>query len=193
MSVFPMLIKPGNKNKMEHIFVKIKSNQTNEVISFLEKEWKRVAPDLPFEYTFLNDTMAAQYSAEEKWGSIMSYSTILATVLSCLGLLGIVTLGMETRKKEIGVRKILGAQAQQIMWFFTSKYLQLVMIAFIIAVPFSYLLITEWLSGFAYRIEVDATIFITAGLSIILVSAGTISIKIFNAALRNPIEALRIE
>ncbi|MCB0492874.1 MAG: ABC transporter permease [Cyclobacteriaceae bacterium] len=193
MSVFPMLIRPGNIKNLQHIFIKIKGNQTHEVITFLEKEWKMVAPDLPFEYTFLDDTMAAQYSSEEKWESIMSYSTILATILSCLGLLGIVALGMETRKKEIGIRKILGAQVQQIMWFFTSKYLQLVMIAFLIATPVSYLLITEWLSGFAYRIEVDATIFITAGLSIILVSAGTIGIKIFNAALRNPIEALRIE
>lgn len=193
MGVFPMLIKPGDEKSMRHIFIKIKGNQASDVITFLEKEWKEVAPDLPFEYSYLDETMAAQYKSEEKWGSIMSYSTILATVLSCLGLFGIVALGMETRKKEIGVRKILGAQAQQIMWFFTSKYLQLVIVAFLIAAPLSYLLITEWLSGFAHHIEVSAFIFITAGSIIILVSIGTISIKIFNAALRNPIEALRIE
>ncbi|MEP2671311.1 MAG: ABC transporter permease [Cyclobacteriaceae bacterium] len=193
MGVFPMLIRQGNIKNLAHIFIKIKGNQTNEVITFLKKEWEKTAPDLPFEYTFLNDTMASQYQSEERWGSIMSYSTILATLLSCLGLFGIVALGMESRKKEVGIRKVLGAQIQEIMWLFTRKYMQLVITSFMIAVPISYLFIEEWLSRFAYHIEIDAIIFITAGLLVLAVSVATVGVKIFNAALSNPIEALRIE
>ncbi|MEQ8362995.1 MAG: ABC transporter permease [Cyclobacteriaceae bacterium] len=193
MGVFPMLIRPGNIKNLQHIFIKIKGNQTHEVITFLEKEWKKIAPDLPFEYKFLNDTMTAQYSSEEKWGSIMNYSTILATLLSCLGLFGIVALGMESRKKEVGIRKVLGAQVQQIMWLFTRRYMQLVVIAFLFAAPTSYLFIKEWLSGFTYHIEMSANIFITAGSLVFILSMATVGIKIFSAAQSNPIDALRME
>lgn len=193
MGVFPMLIRQGDIKNLQHIFIKIKSNQTNEAIAFLEEEWRKVAPDLPFEYTFLNDTMTAQYQSEERWGGIMRYSTLLATLLSCLGLFGIVALGMESRKKEVGIRKVLGARVIQIMWLFTSKYMQLVVIAFLIASPISYLFIQKWLSEFAYHIEIDAIIFISAGLLVLAVSVATIGIKIFNTALSNPVDALRVE
>jgi len=159
----------------------------------LKKEWEVVAPDLPFEYNFLDDTMKVQYLAEEKWGSIISYSMGIAIILSCLGLFGIVALGLESRKKEIGIRKVLGAQVQQIIWLFTGKYFKLVIIAFIIATPISYYLINQWLLNFAYRIEVNLSIYMIAAVIIGGISSITISMKIINAALRNPVDALRSE
>lgn len=193
MGVFPMLIKPGVARNLRYIYFKVSANQTNEVITFLRKEWEKITPDLPFEYSFLNDTMAAQYNSEEKWADILSYSTILATLLSCLGLLGIVALGIESRKKEIGIRKVLGARVQQIVWLFTSKYMWLVLIAFLMGIPCSYIFIEQWLIGFAYRIELDVFIFITAGLIIAFVAAATVCMKTFGAALSNPVDTLRTE
>ena len=112
IGVLPMLIWLTEEQTLENIFIKTSGTDAKEVISFLKKEWEVVAPDLPFEYSFLDDTMKVQYLAEEKWGSIISYSMGIAIILSCLGLFGIVALGLESRKKEIGIRKVLGAQVQ---------------------------------------------------------------------------------
>ncbi|MEQ8425612.1 MAG: FtsX-like permease family protein, partial [Cyclobacteriaceae bacterium] len=163
----------------------------SEVLSFLQSQWLTIAPDLPFEYNFLDETMRAQYMLEEKWEGIMNYAMAIATILSCLGLFGIVALGMESRKKEIGIRKILGAQVQQIVWLFTNSYLKLVLIAFLLAAPVSYYLINEWLATFAYRIEIKPGIFASAAAIIVVVALATITLKVLNAALRNPVEALR--
>ncbi len=193
IGVLPMLIMFTEEQTLENIFIKTSGTDTKEVIAFLKKEWEVVAPDLPFEYNFLDDTMKVQYLAEEKWGSIISYSMGIAIILSCLGLFGIVALGLESRKKEIGIRKVLGAQVQQIIWLFTSKYFKLVIIAFIIATPISYYLINQWLLNFAYRIEVNLSIYLIAAVIIGGISSITISMKIINAALRNPVDALRSE
>jgi len=193
IGVLPMLIMLTEEQTLENIFIKTSGTDTKEVIAFLKKEWEVVAPDLPFEYNFLDDTMKVQYLAEEKWGSIISYSMGIAIILSCLGLFGIVALGLESRKKEIGIRKVLGAQVQQIIWLFTGKYFKLVIIAFIIATPISYYLINQWLLNFAYRIEVNLSIYMIAAVIIGGISSITISMKIINAALRNPVDALRSE
>ena len=193
IGVLPMLIMLTEEQTLENIFIKTSGTDTKEVIAFLKKEWEVVAPDLPFEYNFLDDTMKVQYLAEEKWGSIISYSMGIAIILSCLGLFGIVALGLESRKKEIGIRKVLGAQVQQIIWLFTGKYFKLVIIAFIIATPISYYLINQWLLNFAYRIEVNLSIYLIAAVIIGGISSITISMKIINAALRNPVDALRSE
>ena len=193
IGVLPMLIMLTEEQTLENIFIKTSGTDTKEVIAFLKKEWEVVAPDLPFEYNFLDDTMKVQYLAEEKWGSIISYSMGIAIILSCLGLFGIVALGLESRKKEIGIRKVLGAQVQQIIWLFTGKYFKLVIIAFIIATPISYYLINQWLLNFAYRIEVNLSVYMITAVIIGGISSITISMKIINAALRNPVDALRSE
>jgi len=193
IGILPMLISFTEEETLENIFIKTSGSHTKEVIAFLKKEWEVVAPDLPFEYNFLDDTMKVQYLAEEKWGSIISYSMGIAIILSCLGFFGMVALGLESRKKEIGIRKVLGAQVQQIIWLFTSKYFKLVIIAFIIATPISYYLINQWLLNFAYRIEVNLSVYIIAAVIIGGISSITISMKIINAALSNPVDALRSE
>ncbi len=137
--------------------------------------------------------MKAHYIVDEKWENIISYSMGIAIILSCLGLFGMVALGLESRKKEIGIRKVLGAQVQQIIWLFTTKYFKLVIVAFIIATPISYYLINQWLLNFAYRIEVNLSIYMIAAVIIGGISSITISMKIINAALRNPVDALRSE
>ena len=117
----------------------------------------------------------------------------IAIILSCLGLFGMVALGLESRKKEIGIRKVLGAQVLQIIWLFTSKYFKLVVVAFIIAVPISYYLINQWLLNFAYRVEVNVYVYMIAAIIICGISLATISMKIIKPALENPVDALRSE
>jgi putative ABC transport system permease protein len=193
IGVLPMLIKFTDELVLDNIFIKTSGGNTTEVLALLKKEWEVVAPDLPFEYTFLDETMKVQYMAEEKWGSIISYAMAIAIALSCLGLFGLVALGLESRKKEIGVRKVLGAEVKQIVWLFTSKYLRLVIVAFIIAVPISYYLVQEWLLSFTYRIDVGLWVYLVAAAIIVGISGITISAKIINAALRNPVDALYSE
>jgi putative ABC transport system permease protein len=105
----------------------------------------------------------------------------------------LVALGLESKKKEIGVRKVLGAEIRQIVWLFTSKYLRLVIVAFVIAAPLSYYLVNEWLLNFAYRIDVSVWVYLLAATIIIGISGITISAKIIKAALRNPVDALYSE
>ncbi len=193
IGVLPMLIRLTDDLTLDNIFIKASGDNTSEAIALLKKEWEVVAPELPFEYTFLDETMKVQYMAEEKWGSIISYSMAIAIALSCLGLFGLVALGLESRKKEIGVRKVLGAEIRQIVWLFSSKYLRLVIVAFIIAVPISYYLVNEWLLNFAYRIDVGLWVYLVAAAIIIGVSGITITAKILKAALSNPVDALYSE
>lgn len=193
IGVLPMLIRFTEEETLDNIFIKTTGSNTSEAIALLKKEWEVVAPELPFEYTFLDETMKVQYMAEEKWGSIISYSMGIAIALSCLGLFGMVALGLESRKKEIGVRKVLGAEVRQIVWLFSSKYLKLVIVAFIVAVPISYYLVNEWLLNFAYRIDVSVWVYLMAAAIIVGISGITISAKIIKAALRNPVDALHSE
>ncbi len=137
--------------------------------------------------------MAAQYAAEERWEIIISYSMGITILLSCLGLFGIVALGMESRKKEISVRKVLGAQVKQIFLQFTGSYFKLIVIAFFIAIPASYYLINTWLETFEYRIDVGISTYAVAAFLTTLLAGFTISIKIIKAALVNPADALRGE
>lgn len=193
MGVLPMMIAFTDDENLNNIFIKTSEGQASEVISFLKKEWNVVAPDLPFEYNFLDDTMRMQYQAEERWGNIINYSMGIAITLSCLGLFGMVALGLESRKKEIGVRKVLGAQVQQIIWLFTSKYLKIVLIAFIIASPIAYYFINQWLLNFTYRINMTVSVYAMAALIVIGISSLTIGLKVIKAAFSNPIDALRSE
>lgn len=190
IGVLPMLIRFTDELTLDNIFIKISGGNTSEAIALLKKEWEVIAPELPFEYTFLDETMKVQYMAEEKWGSIISYSMAIAIALSCLGLFGMVALGLESRKKEIGVRKVLGAEIKQIVWLFSSKYLRLVIVAFIVAVPISYYLVHEWLLNFAYRIDVSVWVYLMAAAMIVGLSGMTIGAKIIKTALRNPVDAL---
>ncbi|MEQ8243880.1 FtsX-like permease family protein [Fulvivirga sp.] len=189
--IFPMLISFTDSDDLGHIFIKLSGVNKEDALSYIEQQWNVVAPDLPFDYSFLNDTMEAQYESEEKWASIISYSMLMTIILSCLGLFGIVALGLEARKKEISIRKVFGAHVSNIVWLVSNSYLKLIILAYCIAAPVSYYLVDQWLSNFEYKIQVNPLVYAIGGAVIISISLATIGIRTVKSALNNPVDNLR--
>lgn len=191
--VEPMLIRLSKNENLGYVMVKISAENMTATIASLDNAWKEVAPDLPFEYSFLDDTMAAQYALQENWTKIISISMITAIILSCFGLFGLVAMAIAGKRSEIGVRKVLGARVEQIIRLYSWKYIRLVLVAFVIAIPASYFALEKWLQTFAYRINLDFKIYLAAGVIIMTVAFLTVVYKIMQAALTNPAQVLRDE
>ena len=149
--------------------------------------------DEPLTYSFLDERFSNTYKAEQKVGLIMSIFAGLTIFVACLGLFGLTKFTAEQRTKEIGVRKVLGASVAQIAQMLSKEFLQLVLIACLVAFPLSYWAMHKWLESFAYRMTISWWIFLWAGLAALSIALVTISFKAINAALANPIKNLRTE
>ncbi len=193
MEIFPMLVKKTNSSSLDYIFIKLSGYNKKDAIAYIEKQWNEVAQEIPFEYNFLSNTMKAQYESDEKWSSIIFYSMGITVLLSCLGLFGMVALGMESKKKEISIRKVLGASVNNIVWLVSNSYLRLVFISYLIAIPLVFQLVDEWLSTFAYKVELGYFVYLLGVILVLIIALGTISIKTVGAAIQNPVNNLRNE
>ncbi|MDN5203005.1 ABC transporter permease [Fulvivirgaceae bacterium BMA10] len=191
--VDPLLIVATKKEDLNYVFVKVAPDRVNESLSLLQSKWAEVVPNLPFEYEFLDHTMKAQYALEDQWIKVVNYAMVIAILLSCLGLFGLVALAVVNKRNEIGIRKVLGAKINQIVWLFLHKFANLIFIAFILTIPVSYYLLESWLDNFAYKIEIGISIYVISGFIIMLVSMLTIGFKVVRAAMENPVRALRNE
>ena len=175
------------------IAVNIQANNIEEGIRMIESEWKRFAPSHSFTYSFLDESFAQQYLAEQNFTTLITAFTVLAIFISCLGLFGLTTFMVEQRKKEIGVRKVLGATVQNIVVLFSSDFSKLIAIAFVIMIPVAYLVSNNWLENFAYRIDQSIVTYVIAGISIMVIALATISYQSIKAALTNPVDILKDE
>jgi putative ABC transport system permease protein len=156
-------------------------------------KWKRAAPSQPFDYAFLDETFAAQFAAEQRIGTISITFSVLAILIACLGLFGLVTYATAQRRKEIGVRKVLGAGLADILVLLSKDLLRLVVIGILIASPLSLWLMNEWLRNFAYRISLSVWIFAGAGMTGLLIAVVTIAGQAWRAARTDPAATLRTE
>jgi putative ABC transport system permease protein len=148
---------------------------------------------VPFEYEFLNDRFDALYRSQEQMGVVFGVFTIIAIIVACMGLLGLVTFATEQRTKEIGIRKVLGASSGSIILMLTKDFAKLTGIAFLIACPIAYYLMQQWLQDFANRIEIGPGIFLISGFATMFIVLTTISWQSLKAALMNPVNSLRSE
>lgn len=164
-----------------------------EVISSVEKAWKKVNPDAPFNYYFLDDRIRQAYESEFKLGAIMSAATIVAVIIACLGLLGLVSFSANQRTKEIGIRKVLGASSMQVIALLSGDFIRMVGLAAILSLPLAYYALNDWINNFAYHIEVSWVIFVSAGLFTLVVAMVTVILQSLSAAVANPTESLRSE
>lgn len=149
--------------------------------------------DTPFEFSFLDDSLQQQYSEDQKVSSIITSFTLIAMLISCLGLYGLSSYMAERRFKEIGVRKVMGASVNQIVGLMSKEFVKLVVIAFVISVPLAWYAMDQWLAGFAYRVPINPMIFIVAGSIALLIALVTVSFESVKAALTNPVTSLRNE
>jgi putative ABC transport system permease protein len=185
--------KKSSDQTLEHIVVKLSTTDISGTITAIETKWKAVNPETPFEFIFLDERLQKQYSEDVRVAQIITVFTIIAIVISCLGLYGLSTYMAEQRFKEIGVRKVLGADVSQIVALMSKEFVRLVLIAFVISVPLGIYIMNKWLTGFEYKTTIDALVFIYAGLAALLIALITVSFESFKAASTNPVKALRTE
>ena len=178
-----------------YLMVKITPNDVPGTLAAMEATWQRLAPHRPFVYRFLDQEFDALYRTDRQTGQILSAFAGLAVLIACLGLFGLASFAAEQRTKEIGVRKVLGASASQIVVLLTKDLARLVVVAFVVAAPLAFLVMNRWLESFAYRVDMLQSwwIFLLAGVATLVVAFLTVSYQSIRAALANPALSLRYE
>ena len=183
----------GERNNFWSAIIKVQSNDMQNTISNLKREWQGLVTDRDFTYTFLDNDLAMNYEAEQRWQKITSFSTVFAFIISCLGLLGLVTIFTRTRIKEVGIRKALGASITGIITILTKDIARWILIANVIAWPVTWYAMNKWLENYAYHVKINWLIFVFAGACALLIALLTVSWQAIRTALANPVEALRYE
>src|SRR6185437_13896294 len=163
------------------------------ILDKLQKAFKEVSPDTDWEYVFVEDVVANWYKTEQNTMYLLYWATGLTILISCLGLLGLVIYTTNTRTKEIGIRKVLGAGLNNIITTLSGEFIRLVILASVITVPFAWWAANLWLQDFAYRTPINAWIFLGGGAGLLVVALITLSIQTIRAATANPINSLRTE
>ena len=182
-----------DRHDKSFILLKLASNNLSKTLADLSELWQNEISDSPFLYSFMNEDFNALYQHEERWKQIMQWVAIITIVISALGLIGLTALAAAGREKEVSIRKVLGASVSSILLLLSRDFLRLVIIALVIAIPVANYLITEWLAGFAYRVEIQWWLFVIPALLILLVAILSVSQQTFKAATRNPVDSLRYE
>ena len=187
--IYVYLNYPGNMN-----IIKLNASITaKDALSKIAPVYKSFNPDEPFEYSFVDDDYAKKFSNEERVGKLANVFAILAILISCLGLFGLTSFVAEQRKKEIGVRKVLGASVFNVWNLLSKEFVMLVSISFIIAIPLSYYFMHNWLQNYSYRTQLSWWIFIAAAIGCLLITVIVVSMQAIRAAVSNPVKSLRTE
>ncbi|MDX1941652.1 MAG: ABC transporter permease [Saprospiraceae bacterium] len=176
-----------------YIITRIKSNDVQQSIQLLESQWKKFAPDHPFEYEFQDESFEQQYLAEQRLGRIFLIFSALTIFIACIGLLGLVAFAVEQRTKEIGIRKVLGASVPDLVALLSKDFTKWVIIANVLACPLAYYAMNQWLQNFAYRVDIQWWIFVAAGALALMVALLTVSFQAIRAAMANPVDSLKTE
>ena len=175
------------------ILLKINKDQAQQAIATVEKGWKELFPTHPVNYTFLDQSFDKLYEKEDIMVKVLGYFALLTILISCMGLFALSAWTTETRTKEIGIRKVLGASEKQIVTLILRDFLLMVIISFLIAVPIVWYFIREWLDGFAFRTEISWGIIFMAGFGAVLIAVATVSRHAWKAAISDPVKSLRYE
>jgi len=180
-------------NESGVILVRIKGGQIPEALALLENAWKKMEIDYPFEFGFLDQSVDNQYRNEKQISQIINIFTLLGLFISCLGLFGLASFMAEQRTKEIGIRKVLGASASQVLFMLSIDFAKWVVLASIVAWPLAYFILRKWLQEFAYKVNLSIAIFLLSAAFTLAVALLTVSYQAAKAAVSNPVEALRYE
>ncbi len=175
------------------ITARLNSANIDETIEYIRNQWTSIAGDQTFTYSFLDQEFDQMYRTEQRLANVFTTFSIIAIVIACLGLLGLAAYTAERRTKEIGIRKVLGANVSNIVGLLSKDFIKLVIIGFVIAVPIAWYAMNQWLADFAYRIEIGPGIFALAGGVALFIALATVSWQSIRAALANPVDSLRNE
>jgi putative ABC transport system permease protein len=175
------------------IFIKIRPDNVPATLHAIEKSFNRTLPFQPYSYVFANERNAENYQSEAKWKQMILSGSIITIFISCIGLFGLAALSAEKRKKEIGIRKVLGASVQAIVQQLSNDFLKLVLVAALIAAPIAWWAMHQWLEHYPYRIGLSSWIFLLAVTLVLGIALGTVSYQSIRAAIANPVKSLRTE
>ena len=175
------------------ISVRMKAGNVGDNINILKRAWQVVAPNQDFEYHFLDESLASAYEQEQKSATVVKIASVLSIFIACMGLFGLATLTVTRRTKEIGIRKVLGANALQLVRLLSKDFLVLVVVAALVAFPIAWWAMQKWLSDFAYRTSIGWWVFALAATASIVIALVTISTQSIKAAMMNPVKSLRAE
>ena len=177
--------------RIKYMAVRITGDDISETINNLTKEWKAQVPSWPFDYFFLKSDLEKLYKAENKMSKITVVFSGLSILVACLGLFGLSTFTAEQRKKEMSIRKVLGSTNSDIFILFSKHFFSLILIANVIAFPLAYLVMKQWLGGFAYQVNINFGLFVLSGLMAVAIAFFTICFQAYRAANQNPAEVLK--
>jgi len=175
------------------VYVKISDDNVEQTLSHIESSWKEVFPDQPYSYAFLTERFNRQFESDEKRGLIFTLFTILAILIACLGLFGLASYTVEQRTREIGIRKVFGANERTILKLVTRDFIILSLISIVIAFPIAYYFMSNWLENYVYKSSMGPVVFILAGLLTLVITFVTISYKAYQAAVTNPADSIKTE
>ena len=190
-SIVPMLIM--NTDNFSRLSLKIKEGNIQETLSFVEETWYTFSPETTPNYRFVDELFEEQYQQERQWGIVIKVFAFIAILISCLGLIGLVGFILETKLKEIGIRKVLGASTQSIVTLVSGRFLLLASIAFVLAIPIAYYFMDQWLDNFVYRTSISFLLIVTPIVVSVLLTFVIISYQTWKAAFMNPVECLKDE
>ncbi|MGB8192537.1 MAG: ABC transporter permease [Chitinophagaceae bacterium] len=192
-NIKPLTLALESRFTPNYVLVKVKPDNLAASMQVLKDTWAQVVPGNQFNGSFLDENVDRQYRREEKLGQIFIYGAVVAIMLSCMGLLAMVMLIIAQRIKEIGIRKVLGASASNIVGIISKEFVLLIVISFVIAAPFAWLLMNNWLENFAYRIAISWWVFLAAAATAITIALITICLQALKAAWMNPVKTLKAE
>jgi putative ABC transport system permease protein len=175
------------------MYIKIKPGTEAVTLPHIEKTFKRLFPLDAYAYDFLDRQNERSYKTEERWKQIILFGALTTIFISCIGLFGLSVLSAEKRKKEIGVRKVLGASVEKVITILSKDFLKLVFFSLLIGFPVARIVANKWLQNYPYRIELNWWVFALAGLLVIFIALFTVSFQAIKTALANPVKSLRSE
>ena len=182
-----------NVGYLTDMIIKVAPGNIPGSIEKIHGIWKEISPDKPFDYTFLDEDVAKQYESYQRWMSIMGLATGFAILISCLGLFGLAGINAVNKTKEIGIRKVMGADLRNIFVLLNRQYIWLSMIAFVLAAPLSYYSMSKWLNDFKFRITIGWELFALSMVTGLLIAMVTVSYHAIKASMVNPAETLKYE
>ena len=177
----------------EEAGIRIATTDLSNSMKNIEKVWNQVFPDYVFEYQFLDAKVANFYKQEGQLSKLYQLFSVIAIFLSCLGLYGLASFMAVQRLKEVGIRKVLGATAMNIVYLFSKEFVVLIGIALVIASPIAWYYMNKWLQDYPSRIQISWWIFLTGGMVSVFIALATVSFQAIKAALTNPVKSLRSE
>jgi putative ABC transport system permease protein len=193
-----MPIKPygfllNSNNEFNYIVAHASKNDIAGTLKSMGNAWHKLNPNEPFEYSFLDQDFQKNYEAEQRQAALINYFTLIAIIISCLGLFGLASFSAEQRTKEIGIRKVLGASVASVVTLVSKDFIKLILIAIVIASPVAWYMMNKWLENFNYRVSISWQVFVLTSILAVAIAVFTISFQAIKAAISNPVKSLRTE